>query len=58
MRSVGSLAGNGCAGSVVVFFDGSKTLGSRMWRSKGQILVFAKVDIIVLFFSEHSLAFA
>ena len=31
LNRVGSLAGNGCAGSVVMFFDGSKTLGSRMW---------------------------
>jgi len=46
------------AGSVVVFFDGSKTLGARMWRLKGKSLSSRRADIIVLFLSERSLAFA
>ena len=48
-RRVGSVVGIGWDGCVVVFLDGSKMIGSRMSRSKGQMPVAAKADIIVDF---------
>jgi hypothetical protein len=52
----GSLDGIGCEGRVVVFFDGSNTIGSNASRLSGQIPVFANAERIVDFFKARSRA--